>query len=1095
MWVNKEFISRLNEMLISTADERSPIDLSGFDIYKAKKYQATIESLKKFNVDQQEIRSEINDILEEKYYVESVGNDEIAPDIFKLKTINQNLKNLVHDLQKTSIALTSQDYNILLPSRGDHQALRDSFNKSLRSVSTHVSNLNLEIDQKGKELNQCRKTIQNREQYLGELTKAVNDISFGNDSIEVPWSDQDKELFKAIQGTRAVMRGTIRFLGDLSQGIPAAEKIPCSPDSQLGAVLTEVAESCQLLSRKAAQSDQLIRRLEQKNSELNQFIELVTYYIEGIAIGDYTQHVPFKEDQPVLVAALEQVKMSFEEISTAAMEAAKGDLNRKEILPEHHGLVRSAFQQMLQSFKTRQNQLMELIKDKTTQVEEGQNQLRDLLDYNLRFEKQYEDLSAQYEQTINEQLEQNRVVDRLQKKNDRLEDEVKSLKQKLASQTKLVKGLEQGKDQLQESNKRQSLFVKSVMGDLNRHLNKINSLAESEQKKAEASKSPLSPIFRQLGKKTTDVRDTISRTFEELEGMKQAACAEEIELQLFVRELQLDLKEIEIEFGNEIRFNIEETAPRTFFSDDVRLKYILRALSKHGLKHSKTAEVVCRIFRAASDTKPGASQPMVGFEIQVNSALPLSGQQLVLEAFEGFYDLHRDDWDDVNLGLALLRELTGAINGELHLHSIQGGIDTYLVLIPLNIGALKEESPALVASMPENGDNVIFVLEDDTRFMNSVASGFEPGGFKCLQLDSLEEAVEQARQNLPYCVCLGMKWIGSQGRESMKTISKMSNGNKVPFVALTETAKVPDEWKDCCIGFLEKTAGTNQYQTMLERMKAYRKNYLPNLAILAQQDELNVRIDTFINNFSLESEVIVDPDSPADSVKKSHLLVMSNGETPSVDVAEKLVNQYRRKCPNLSVISGTTGGSAYQFRSRLEPVSDAFVEIDRIEDDLLYELIRLLQLSDDQSVKDRQQSMTEYLNIRNELLKDKNALMITENAASTMGLRKQLNQLGLVIRVNTKLNKIIEGLSAQSRCDLVIINAVKSEYDKVRIVKEIRQSKDYSHLPILLMSDSTQLGDEEYWREKGVSYFLPNSAEFDELLSAIRVSIGSQLLV
>ena len=55
MWVNKEFISRLNEMLISTADERSPIDLSGFDIYKAKRYQATIESLKKFNIDQQEI--------------------------------------------------------------------------------------------------------------------------------------------------------------------------------------------------------------------------------------------------------------------------------------------------------------------------------------------------------------------------------------------------------------------------------------------------------------------------------------------------------------------------------------------------------------------------------------------------------------------------------------------------------------------------------------------------------------------------------------------------------------------------------------------------------------------------------------------------------------------------------------------------------------------------------------------------------------------------------------------------------------------------------------------------------------------------------
>lgn len=1095
MWVNKEFISRLNEMLRSVVDERSPADMSGFDVYKAKKYQATIESLRKFHTDRQEIASEINDILEEKYYVESIENDDIAPETFKLKTINQNLKNLILDLQKASSALSSQDYEILLPSRGDHQVLRDSFNNSLRSVSHHVGKLNLEIDQKGKELNQCRKIIQDRERFLSESTKAVNDMASGNDSIEVPWTDQDNELYTALQATRTVIRSTIRYLGDLSQGIPAAEKIPCPQDSQLGTVLVEVAGSFQVLSQKVTQSDQLIRRLERENKELTQFIDLVTYYIEGIAIGDYTQHVPFKEDQPVLVAALEQVKKSFEEISTAALEAAKSDLNKKEVLPEQHGLVRSAFQQMLQSFKTRQNQLAELIKEKSKQVAEGQNQLKDLLDYNLRFEKQYEELSAQYEQTINEQLEQNRVIDRLQKKSDRLEEEVKSLKLKLASQTKLVKGLEEGKHQLQQSNKRQSLFVKSVMGDLNNHLNKISSLAESEQKKADASKSPLSPIFRQLGKKTTDVRNTISRTFEELEGMKQKAGTDEIELQPFIRELQQDLKEIEIDSGNEIQFDIEETAPRNFFSNDVRLKYILHTLFKHGLKNSKASEVVCRIFRTASDAKPGVSQPMVGFDIQMNNALPLSGQQLVLEAFEGFYDLHRSDWDDVNLGLTLLRELTGAISGELHLHSIQGGNDSYLVLIPLNIGASKEESPALVASMPENGDNVIFVLEDDTRFMNAVASGCEPGGFKCLQLDSLDKAVEQARQNLPYGVCMGMKWIGAQGREYMKTISGMSNGSKIPFVALTETAKVPDEWKDCCIGFLEKTAGAGQYQTMLERMRAYRKNYLPNLAILAEQDELNVRMDTFIKSFSLESEVISDPGSPIDPARKSHLLVMSNGETPSVDVAEQLVSQYRRQCPNLSVISGSTGGSAYQFRNRLEPVSDAFVEIDGIEDHLLYEMIRLLQLSNDQPVKERQQNMSEYLNTRNELLKDKNALMITENAAGTMGLRKQLNQLGLVIRVNTKLNKIIEGLSAQTRCDLVIINAVKSEQDKERIIKEIRQLEKYKQLPILLMSESPQLGDEEYWRDKGASYFLPNSAEFDELLSAVRISIGSQLLI
>jgi DNA-binding response OmpR family regulator/archaellum component FlaC len=1084
MWVNKEFILRLNETLRATARGRSEYDLAGFDFFKSKKYQDTIDLIRKFQTEHREIGSEINDILKENYRNDLSTNDDMDAPGYKLKLINRNLKNLTEDLQNASGALDSDEFDYLLPARNDHQSLRNSFNRSLRNVSNQINRLKTENDRKGKKIEDFERMIRDRECYLARIVEVVKDVAAGNDTVEVSWSDRDQELFAALQEVKTVVRKTIRFLGDLACGMPVMEALPFTPESQLGGALYEAAESVNCLVRKLDQSNQLLRRLEQEQHETGQFMEMVTYYIEGIAIGDYTQKVPFYESEPVLVAALEQVKKSFEEISTAALKAAEGNMNQQDYLPEHHGLVRSAFKQMLQSFRTRQSQLLELVKEKSGQVTEG-----------LRFEKQFEELSDRYEKTIAEQQEQNRLIDRLQKKSDRLEEELKTLKQKHGTQSKQVKGLQDDKERLQESAKRSSLLVKNLLASLERDLTRLGSLAEPERKEAAASRVTPSQVLQQVGKQAVSIRETIAKAVSDLEGAKQPRSVSEIELQTFIQELHLELKDLEAEAGSRMVFEVQETAPRVFYSDEVRLKRILELLARHNLKNATSEYVTCRIYRAASEVGSGGSGPMVAFEIQAHNKVPLGGQQLMLEAFDGLYEIRRRDWDDVDLGLTLLRELAGVINGELHLHSVQGDNDTYLLLIPLNLGAVKEDFPTLVSRLPEKDEPVIFVLEDDTRFLNAIVNGFAQGKYKCVPVDSIEQAVEWAEQNLPQAVCLGMKWIGEQGLTCMQSIATLPAAARTPFIALTEKPKIPEDWVDYCIGFLEKTAGPADYQRMIERMHAFRRYPLPNLAILARPDDLNGRVNGFLKNFNLSSELIGDAESDADLSRTSHLLLVSDGEQPAVDSAIQLIESCRQDYPALPVIAGITNISGYLFRNRIEPMADAYLELNKVEDSLLYEIVRLLHLSCEQPVKERQQRISEYLNSRNELIKDKHALMITEDASATMALRKQLNLLGLVIRVNTHLKNVVSGLSTQARCDLVIINSVKLERDVARIVKEIRTSKEYKSLPILVMGDSGHLGDDAFWRDKGASFYLPGPYEFQTLLSAIRVSIGSLGLV
>ncbi|MFD1330190.1 ATP-binding protein [Mycoplana ramosa] len=230
---------------------------------------------------------------------------------------------------------------------------------------------------------------------------------------------------------------------------------------------------------------------------------------------------------------------------------------------------------------------------------------------------------------------------------------------------------------------------------------------------------------------------------------------------------------------------IPETLPPALIGDATRIRQVIVNLISNAVKYTPSGEV-----RLIVSHRPLARTKRHEIAFTVSDTGPGMTPEEVRDAFDIYgrtVDARRRGLPGVGLGLAIVRQLTDMIGGELRLSTHVGSGSSFTLVL-----TLEEALPTAMIETPDirpllNATRVL-VVEDDL-VSRLVARGYlERMGARVTEAASGEEAFAEARRSNFDAILIDLNLPGLNGREVAARI--LRNGARV---ALLTADPVPDD--------------------------------------------------------------------------------------------------------------------------------------------------------------------------------------------------------------------------------------------------------------------------------------------------------------
>jgi two-component system, sensor histidine kinase len=277
------------------------------------------------------------------------------------------------------------------------------------------------------------------------------------------------------------------------------------------------------------------------------------------------------------------------------------------------------------------------------------------------------------------------------------------------------------------------------------------------------------------------------------------------------------------EKGLSLRLELSSDVPATARGDERRLRQILINLLGNAIKFTEAGSVTLRCERA----DPGTLR----IEVEdTGPGVPASQAQAVFDAFHQLDDGFGRRHGGAGLGLAISRELTRAMDGDLVCVSRSSPGALFRLTLPLAAGAELAQPAAYEAHHPPANQAApirlhgsVLVVEDNPVNMVVAQASLEHMGLKVHQAADGAEGVAAAQRLRPDLILMDCQMPGMDGFEAARRVrgwEEQSRSSRTPIVALTANAMEGDRERSLQAGMddhLAKPFRDEDLRAMLER--------------------------------------------------------------------------------------------------------------------------------------------------------------------------------------------------------------------------------------------------------------------------------------
>lgn len=367
-----------------------------------------------------------------------------------------------------------------------------------------------------------------------------------------------------------------------------------------------------------------------------------------------------------------------------------------------------------------------------------------------------------------------------------IEEELARYRQHLEEEVAVrTRELEAARDTADAANRAKSVFLANMSHELRTPLNAILGFAQIMQRDCalpDVQRGNLAAINRSgrhLLALINDVLD-ISR----IEAGRTAIQAAPFDLDDTLRAIE-EMTRVRAD-AKGLSFVVErvEPVPRYVNGDAPRLRQILLNLLSNAVKYTDRGGVRLRI--AAADAG------RLLFEvIDTGPGIPNAEQQRI---FEAFYQTSAGaaKGEGAGLGLAISREYTRLMGGELGMRGEAGQGSTFYCILPLPevAGSLADIGlPHRVTCLKPGQRNIdVLVVEDNADNRELLCHLLERVGFRIRGAGNGVEALAEFQARRPDFVWMDMRMPLMDGYEATRRIRTLPGGGEVKIAALTASA-------------------------------------------------------------------------------------------------------------------------------------------------------------------------------------------------------------------------------------------------------------------------------------------------------------------
>ncbi|WP_227935634.1 response regulator [Alkalihalobacillus deserti] len=443
-------------------------------------------------------------------------------------------------------------------------------------------------------------------------------------------------------------------------------------------------------------------------------------------------------------------------------------------------------------------------------------------------------------QTQSEELQQQQEELRLT--NDQLHEQYKQSDRRKKELERIKEDLEHKNRSIKLGSRYKSEFLANMSHELRTPLNSMLILSQllAENKNENLTEKQVEHA-NTIYSSGTDLLDLINDILDlsKIESGKVEVSPEEVSIVDVKAFVERQFMPISNQKGVDFKINIEQTAPSLVFTDDQRLKQILKNLLSNAFKFTSNGSVELYVKKGLENGEMKVSFSVIDTGIGISE----EKQQQIFDAFYQEDGTITRSYGGTGLGLSISRELSQLLGGYIEVESVINQGSTFTLHIPdlngisvlnkvIDEVAVSTEDSVIVQESKGNNPNLeketaeqkqtnkielqgkcVLIVDDDMRNVFALTTALEEQNMKVLFAENGKEALKLLeKKSMIDIVLMDIMMPEMNGYEAMEMIRKNKEWIDLPIIALTAKAMKNDREK--CI-----TAGASDYISKPVNMK------------------------------------------------------------------------------------------------------------------------------------------------------------------------------------------------------------------------------------------------------------------------------------
>jgi signal transduction histidine kinase/CheY-like chemotaxis protein/CHASE3 domain sensor protein len=751
------------------------------------------------------------------------------------------------------------------------------------------------------------------------------------------------------------------------------------------------------------------------------------------------------------------------------------------------------------------------------QAEELQVQQEELRTVNEELEEQTKQLSTSQKYLTAQQEELRVANEGLEEKNSLLERQKRTVEH-------ARRDIEEKAEELALASKYKSEFLANMSHELRTPLNSLlllsSSLADNKEQNLTDTQVESAGVILSSGKDLLSLIDEIL-DLAKIEAGRMNIHLDNINITDVAASLQATFQGIASEKGLNFHVEVMPDCPERIFTDEKRLRQIVKNLVSNAIKFTEEGAVKLRFSRPTAAVELGDFNlsPAETLAVQVEDTgvgIKPDQQRLVFEAFKQADGGLARKHGGTGLGLSISRELAQRLGGDIELYSSLEEGSTFTLYLPIGgpeeephaevrpgktqssnsrvLSGVKKESPSTKNSVKDDQDSLeecdkpVLVVEDDPKFAKILYDHCRDLGFKCIVAGSGEQGIELSKRHTLRGVILDLHLPGIDGIAVLDALKSNFKTRHIPVHVMSAENATGETLRRGVLGHSMKPVGRDVINKAIENFGEGFIGRKKVMLIVEDDERLRQETVAIIGNADIVTDEAATAAEAMEAIRsRTYDCVVLDLGLPDMGGAQLLEELAAEGVAIPPIIIYTAKSLTHEEEIELREYSKSMVLKDVRSPERLIDEVSLFLHQAVEKMPERKKQIITDLHDSAIFLRGKKILVVDDDMRTLFAMSQFLGQHELISVKAGSGKKALEILDSREDIDLVLMDIMMPEMDGYEATRLIRSRERYCKLPILALTAKAMRDDRDLCIAAGANDYLAKPVDQKRLLSMLRV--------